>query len=432
MALRLRPALGASDRDDRTRWVEEVIGVPNERAERGSRGSDACLRETRSLHAALHDRSGFPRAPRIATEPQTLDQAQRQPCGARRPRQQHHWRERGGECAQRGPRALARQNRAGPQAQLGDPLGAHSWRSRPSPLCKRPDAWRSLVSSRGSKRAAVAPRGPGRSSCKATLPTHRQDSGRRGRALVSATSTLRLRWPRTPDLAPVRTLDLAPLPSDGGWTFVAHASVEGRPRKGCDREWSCSSRFAGTGSSRGCRRTRWLGSTGCIAVAERDLCGPSAFSVSSAAAAIVTIAGTDVPRFGRIRANRSGRRHHVDARYVLTERERDQRLSGGECLSTRARGSWATALTPTSHSGQLTSVDRSRLMLPHARESAWRGAYRRMQLPCPSSTIVRPHGRLAMLPALRSPAAIIRRAEAGGRLGLLSVPTADVDAITPT
>ncbi len=31
--LRPRTGAGASDRDDRTRWVEEVIGVPNERAE---------------------------------------------------------------------------------------------------------------------------------------------------------------------------------------------------------------------------------------------------------------------------------------------------------------------------------------------------------------------------------------------------------------
>jgi hypothetical protein len=51
--------------------------------------------------------------------------------------------------AQREPRALARQNRAARQAQVGDPLGAHSWRSRSSPRCKRPDAWQSLVSSRG-------------------------------------------------------------------------------------------------------------------------------------------------------------------------------------------------------------------------------------------------------------------------------------------
>ena len=114
--------------------------------------------------------------PRIATKPQTLDQAQRQPCGARRPRQQHRWRERGGECPQRGPRALARQNRAAPQAQVGDPLGAHSWRSRSSPLCKRRDAWQSLVSSRARASPRRAAAGPDPANRRAGDPREQQSA----------------------------------------------------------------------------------------------------------------------------------------------------------------------------------------------------------------------------------------------------------------
>jgi hypothetical protein len=42
------------------------------------------------------------------------------------------------------------------------------------------------------------------------------------------------------DLAPPRTSDLAPLPSDREPTFGALSSVEGGPQEGCDRGWNCS------------------------------------------------------------------------------------------------------------------------------------------------------------------------------------------------
>ena len=63
---------------------------------------------------------------------------------------------------------------------------------------------------------------------------------RRGRVQIRGSGGRgRLIWP------PVRTLDLAPPPSGREATFDALSSVEGSPRKGCDREWSCSSRSAG-------------------------------------------------------------------------------------------------------------------------------------------------------------------------------------------
>ena len=156
MALRLRPALGASDRDDRTRWVEEVIGVPNERAERGSRGSDACLRETaRRASRSQQLPTGPAHRHRTPNARSSAETAVRRPAAAP-------------ATPLEGARRRMRPTRASGACQteepdrkhnLGTRLGAHSWRSRPSPLCKRPDAWRSLVSSRGSKRAAVARRG---------------------------------------------------------------------------------------------------------------------------------------------------------------------------------------------------------------------------------------------------------------------------------
>jgi hypothetical protein len=71
-------------------------------------------------------------------------------------------------------------------------------------------------------------------------------------------------WERTSDLAPVRTSDLARLPSDGDWTVRALSSTDWRSQKGWVPEWDCSRGFAGITTERGCRSGRWRGVTGCI------------------------------------------------------------------------------------------------------------------------------------------------------------------------
>ena len=119
-----------------------------------------CWRQRRpgSPHAALHDRSGFPRAPpRIATKPKrSIKRSDSRAAPGGRVSNTA-----GGNAAANAPneglRRLPDRTVPAPQAHVVDPLGAHSWRSRSSPLCKRPDAWAALVSSR----ARASPRRPG-------------------------------------------------------------------------------------------------------------------------------------------------------------------------------------------------------------------------------------------------------------------------------
>jgi hypothetical protein len=110
-----------------------------------------------SPHAALHDRSGFPRGPpRIATKPKRSIKRSdsRAAPGARVSKTA------GGNAAANAPneglRRLPDRTVPAPQAHVGGPLGAHSWRSRSSPLCKRPDAWPALVRSRARASSRMA------------------------------------------------------------------------------------------------------------------------------------------------------------------------------------------------------------------------------------------------------------------------------------
>ena len=60
-------------------------------------------------------------------------------------------------------------------------------------------------------------------------------------------------WARTSEVAPVRTLELAPPPSDRRPTVRGSSSSSGRRRKGWDPGWSSSSRSDGTVIGRGSR-----------------------------------------------------------------------------------------------------------------------------------------------------------------------------------
>ena len=180
MALRLGPA--GRKRPRRSRSVgRRSYRRANERAERGSRGQ-RCVSARHARRMPRITIAGASRGPpRTATEPQTLDQAQRQPCGARRPRQRHRWTERSGECAQRAPRALAR-----PTARTSwGPARCSCRRSRSSPLCKRADAWQSLVSSRGC--CLTATRGSRRTTGSTATPVRGSAPPHRGGAAPPST-----------------------------------------------------------------------------------------------------------------------------------------------------------------------------------------------------------------------------------------------------
>jgi len=138
-----------------------------------------CWRQRRpgSPHPAVHDRSGFPRAPPqiAATKPKrSIKRSDSRAAPGGRVSNTA-----GGNAAANAPNeGLGRlPDRTVPalQAQVGDPLGAHSWRSRSSPLCKRPDAWPSLVSSR----ARASPRRAGAWIQLIDAPAIRESSSRR-------------------------------------------------------------------------------------------------------------------------------------------------------------------------------------------------------------------------------------------------------------
>ena len=120
-----------------------------------------CWRQRRpgSPHPTVHDRSGFPRAPR--TSPPNPRARSSAATAVRRPAAASATPLEGTQRRMRPTRAsaLARQNSARTASTNRDPLGAHSGsgRSRSSPLCKRPDPWPSLVSSR----ARASPRRAG-------------------------------------------------------------------------------------------------------------------------------------------------------------------------------------------------------------------------------------------------------------------------------